>query len=86
MVDNLLTVAMIIMLIAIILSLYRFLKGPYAVDRVVAFDVMTISSIALIAGIAHFSSRMIYLDVAMVYGLLSFLGVLVIARYIERGL
>jgi multicomponent Na+:H+ antiporter subunit F len=29
--------------------------------------------------------RGIYLDVAIVYALLSFLGVIVVARYIERG-
>ena len=47
---------------------------------------MTISSLAIIAGIAYFSDRVIYLDIAMVYGILSFLGVLVVARYLEKGL
>jgi multicomponent Na+:H+ antiporter subunit F len=47
---------------------------------------MTISSLAIIAGIAYFSGRVIYLDIAMVYGILSFLGVLVVARYLEKGL
>ena len=32
------------------------------------------------------SGRFIYLDVALVYGVLSFLAVLAIARYLERGL
>jgi multicomponent Na+:H+ antiporter subunit F len=27
-----------------------------------------------------------YLDVAIVYGLLSFLGVIIVAKYLERGL
>jgi len=52
----------------------------------VAFDVMTVSSLALIALIANFASRVIYLDVAIVYGLLSFLGVIIVSRYLERGL
>ena len=74
------------MLLAIVLTLYRFIKGPTAPDRLVAFDVMTVSSLALIALIAKFSSRIIYLDVAIVYGLLSFLGVIIVSRYFERGL
>jgi len=75
-----------IMLVSIILSIIRFVKGPCYTDRVIAFDVMTISSLAIIAGVAYLSGRVIYLDVAMVYGILSFLGVLVVARYMEKGL
>ena len=39
----------------------------------------------LTAAIGRAEDRGIYLDVAMVYALLSFLGVIVVARYIERG-
>lgn len=73
------------MLLSIILSIIRFVKGPGYTDRVIAFDVMTISSLAIIAGVAYLSNRIIYLDIAMVYGILSFLGVLIVARYLEKG-
>ncbi|MDY6801371.1 MAG: monovalent cation/H+ antiporter complex subunit F [Bacteroidota bacterium] len=86
MINKILFVAAIIMLLAILLTLYRFIKGPSAADRLVAFDVMTVSSLALIALIANFASRVIYIDVALVYGLLSFLGVIIVSRYLERGL
>lgn len=72
--------------IALLLALYRFFKGPSAADRVVAFDVLTIISITFIVFIALAERRGIYLDVALVYALLSFLGVIVVARYLERGL
>ena len=86
MVNTILSIALGIMLLSIILSLIRFIKGPCYTDRVIAFDVMTISSLAIIAGIAYLTNRMIYLDIAMVYGILSFLGVLIVARYLEKGL
>ncbi len=86
MVNTLLFISAIIILLAILLTLYRFIKGPTAPDRLVAFDVMTVSSLALIGLIAKFSSRIIYLDVAIVYGLLSFLGVIIVSRYFEKGL
>jgi len=70
----------------LLLTLYRFIKGPSASDRLVSFDVMTVSSLSIIALIAKFSGRLIYLDVAIVYGLLSFLGVIIVARYFEKGL
>jgi len=86
MVETILTIAMGIMLTSIILSIIRFVKGPCYTDRVIAFDVMTISSLAIIAGVAYLSNRIIYLDIAMVYGILSFLGVLIVARYLEKGI
>ncbi|MES9855041.1 MAG: monovalent cation/H+ antiporter complex subunit F [Sedimenticola sp.] len=70
---------------ALLLALYRFFKGPTEADRVVAFDVLTIISISGIVLTALIQGRGIYLDVALVYGLLSFLGVIVVARYLERG-
>ncbi len=86
MVSTILSIAAAIILLSIALTALRFIMGPSTVDRVIAFDVMTISSIALIALIAFINNRVIYLDVAIVYGLLSFLSVIVVARYIEKGL
>lgn len=71
---------------AFLLALYRFMKGPSAADRVVAFDVLTTIAITCIGLIALAEGRGIYLDVALVYALLSFLGVIAVARYLERGL
>jgi multicomponent Na+:H+ antiporter subunit F len=86
MVNIILQIAGGIMLLSIILTMYRFFKAGSLVDRVIAFDVMTIISIALIALISYFSGRTIYIDVAIIYGLLSFLGVIIIARYLEKSL
>ncbi|NOR74428.1 MAG: cation:proton antiporter [Draconibacterium sp.] len=86
MVNIILQIAAGIMLLSIILSMYRFFKAESLVDRVIAFDVMTIISISLIALIAHFTGRTIYIDVAIIYGLLSFLGIIIIARYLEKSL
>jgi multicomponent Na+:H+ antiporter subunit F len=86
MVELLIYAAATLVGMAFLLALYRFFKGPSAADRVVAFDALTIISISGIVFIALAEGRGIYLDVALVYGLLSFLGVIVVARYLERGL
>jgi multicomponent Na+:H+ antiporter subunit F len=52
---------------------------------VIGFDVLTIVAISAIVIAAVFEGRAIYLDVALVYALLSFLGVIVAARYLEGG-
>jgi len=78
--------AFYILMAAVLLSFVRFIKGPTCADRMVALDAMTIAGISVIVFIAVFANRAIYLDVAMVYGLLSFLGVIAVARYLEKGL
>ena len=72
--------------ILIIALAIRFIIGKTSVDRVIAFDMMTISSIALIAILSQLAGRVIYLDIAIVYGLLSFLAVIIIAKYLEKSL
>lgn len=86
MVNILLTISGGLICLSLLITFIRFIKGPTLVDRTISFDVMTISSISLIALISHFAERYIYLDVALIYGLMSFLGVLVIARFLEKGL
>lgn len=86
MVDIILQIAAILIFLSIVLGVARLVMGKTAVDRVVAIDMLTVVSISLIALYAHVSGRFAYLDVALVYGLLSFLAVLAIARFLERGL
>ena len=85
MVDLLILAAAVLAGLAFLQALYRFVKGPTPADRVVAFDVMTIVAITGIALIGLVEGRGIYLDVAMIYALLSFLGVIAVARYLEGG-
>jgi multicomponent Na+:H+ antiporter subunit F len=86
MAEILIYLAALLVGIAFLLALLRFFTGPSAANRVVAFDVLTIISITGIVFIAIAEQRGIYLDVALVYALLSFLGVIVVARYLEHGL
>jgi multicomponent Na+:H+ antiporter subunit F len=75
-----------ITLLAVFISFVRFLIGPGMLNRIVAFDAMTIMSLSGIALLSIFLGRLIYLDVALVYGLLSFMGVVAVARFGEGGL
>lgn len=86
MAELLVVVAALLAGIAFLLALWRFFLGPSDADRVVAFDVLTIITISGIVLVAFLEGRGIYLDVALVYALLSFLGVIAVARYLERGL
>ncbi len=75
----------VIVAIGAIFAVVRMIKGPDITDRVIALDVFTTITVALFVFFAMVFDRYIYIDVALVYGLLAFIGVLVIARFIERG-
>ncbi|MFZ5483039.1 MAG: monovalent cation/H+ antiporter complex subunit F [Pseudomonadota bacterium] len=85
MAEGLILAAAALIGVAFLLALWRFLKGPTLADRVVAFDVLTIISVSGIVLVAFLEGRGLYLDVALIYALLSFLGVIAVARYLERG-
>jgi multicomponent Na+:H+ antiporter subunit F len=84
--DFILLIAAALIFFGIVFGVVRLIIGRTVVDRVAAVDMLTIISISMIALYAHISGRFIYLDVALVYGVLSFLSVLAVARYLERGL
>jgi multicomponent Na+:H+ antiporter subunit F len=78
-------IAVVLIFFSIVFGIVRLVIGRTAIDRVVAIDMLTVVTISLIALYAHISGRFVYLDVALVYGLLSFLAVLAIARFLEKG-
>jgi len=64
----------------------RFVKGPTVADRAIALDTLSVIGIAGLVLLAYFFKRYIYIDLALVYAVLGFIGIIVIARYIEKAL
>jgi multicomponent Na+:H+ antiporter subunit F len=79
-------VAQGLLLVALLLTLARLIYGPSISDRVVALDQMAIVTVALIAVWVLISGETVFLDAAIMIGLLGFIGSVVFARYLERGL
>jgi multicomponent Na+:H+ antiporter subunit F len=73
------TVAMLLALM-IVLSLIRLVKGPTTPDRVVAMDAVNTLVVAIMIVLGIVYQQIIFIDVAIVYALLSFVGTLYIAR------
>jgi multicomponent Na+:H+ antiporter subunit F len=69
---------------ALMLTFVRLVKGPSLPDRVIALDLMSVIGIGLIATYAIATGQPILLDVAIILALLSFLGTVAFARYVER--
>ncbi len=70
----------------IFLSLLRMLIGPTASDRAVAVDTITTTVVALLVILGLVFERFIYLDVSLVYSLLAFVGLVALARFLEKGI
>ncbi|MDP8268411.1 MAG: monovalent cation/H+ antiporter complex subunit F [Candidatus Tenebribacter davisii] len=75
-----------IIVLGIFLSLIRMLLGPTASDRAVAVDTITTTIVALFVLLALIFDRYIYLDISLVYSLLAFVGLVAIARFMEKGI
>ena len=68
------------------IAFIAMLRGPDAPTRMVSLDALTLISMPLVVGLAIITQRGILIDVALVYALLSFLGVVTVARYFDKGL
>lgn len=75
----------IALLVCIFLALIRVIRGPTAPDRVVGLDTINTIVIAAMILIGAALKEIIYIDVAIVYALLSFVTTLYIAKYLEGG-
>jgi len=75
--------AVILLGLAVLLGLIRLLLGPTTVDRVVAADTLAVITTAGLAGLAMVFDNPVYLDIALIYGTLAFVGTVAIARAIE---
>lgn len=67
------------------LALVRVIKGPTAPDRVIGVDTINTFVVCtmVLFGAAYY--EIIYIDIAIIYALLSYIATLFVAKYLERG-
>jgi len=86
MIETIVLILLAVITMGIVLSVVRMLAGPTASDRAVAVDTMTTTVVAMLVLLGFVFKRTVYLDVALVYSLLAFVGLVALARYLERGI
>jgi multicomponent Na+:H+ antiporter subunit F len=78
---------LIVVFSACLICALRAALGPTAPDRVVAIDALVVLMVSALVLLGVYYRAPIYLDVALVYAFLAFLGTLAIAKYLEgRGI
>ena len=79
------TVAAAAILITIGLALARALLGPTVYDRILAVNMIGTKTVLLIAVFAFMSGRTDILDIALIYALINFIGVVAVLKLVEMG-
>lgn len=77
--------AVIVLAICIAIALIRVGRGPTVPDRIVGLDTVNTIVVTTMVVLAAAFREPIYVDVAIIYALLSFVTTLFIARHIEKG-
>ena len=65
-----------------LLAMIRLVKGPTSADRVVALDAINTLVVAAMIVLGVVFQQIIFIDVAIIYALLSYVGTLFIAKYL----
>lgn len=74
---------LIFLLICAFLCLYRVGAGPTPPDRTVAIDILGILMVGFCAILSLFTGKDLYMNVAISWALLSFIGTTALAKYLE---
>ncbi len=71
--------------LALLLALYRLLRGPRAPDRILALDTLHINTLALLVLLGMERQSQLYFEAALIIALLGFVGTVVLSKYLLRG-
>jgi multicomponent Na+:H+ antiporter subunit F len=80
-----LVAATVAILVTMGLALVRAFAGPSVFDRIVAVNLFGTKTVLLIATLGFLSGRPDFLDVAIVYALINFIGNITVLRYVAHG-
>lgn len=75
---------MSLQLMAMGISFFRLWKGPSQADRVLIFDLLSAIGIALMLTASIFFDSQLYLDIALLMGLVSFAGTIGFTYFLEK--
>lgn len=72
-------------LVAMALAMARALLGPTVYDRVLAVNTFGTKTVLMIAVLGFLTGRPDFLDLALLYALINFVGTLAVLKFFEYG-
>ena len=83
--DILIYISLAILLLAMLMMLYRVVKGPTTADRVIALDSIGIALISVVALLSTLLDTTLYFEVILLLSILAFIGTVAFSKFLERG-
>ena len=77
--------ATLAILVAMALATTRALLGPTVYDRILAVNAMGTKTVLLIAVFGYLTDRPEFMDIAMAYALINFIGTVAVLKFFEYG-
>jgi multicomponent Na+:H+ antiporter subunit F len=84
MLNLVLALPMTMLAVAALLAFARLVRGPTLPDRVIAIDLIGAIIVCLLVALAAATAEQAFLDVAIVIALISFVGTVAYAKFLER--
>ena len=74
-----------VFVLALLLAAWRLLRGPTPADRILALDTLYVTVLALLVVLGLVWRSTVIFEVALLIGLLGFVGTVVLAQFLARG-
>ena len=85
MLDLVIPLALAMMALAMLLNIYRILRGPHLADRIVGLDTLYINTIALLVLFGIQFDTVVYFEAALLIAMMGFVGTVALCKYLLRG-
>ncbi len=83
-VDLVIAGGMVAVGVAMLLALWRLVRGPTAPDRILALDTLYVSTIAQLVLLGMLDETETYFEIALIIAMLGFFGTVVLSKYVIR--
>lgn len=82
---TLITATTLALVVTMILILARALLGPTVYDRILAVNTFGTVTVMMIAVVGYMMGRPEFIDIAIAYALINFLGTVAVLKFFEAG-
>ena len=82
--DTVIIISMALLLTALLLGFIRLAQGPGVADRVLAFDLITLTVVGFILVYSVHEKDAVYIDIPIVIALVAFIGTVAISTYLNK--
>ena len=80
-----LSIAQVILALAMLAVVYRLIKGPRAQDRILALDTLYVNAMLMLVVFGIRAGTSLYFEVALIVSVMGCVGTVALAKFLMRG-